>query len=326
MLPQDIPETAIELLRRMKLIRCAEETIAERYSEGKMRCPTHLSVGQEAVGAAAGLALDANDHCVSTHRCHAHYLGKGGDLMAFMAELYGKETGCSSGRGGSMHLVDLSVGFLASTAIVGNSIPLGVGAALSNKIQRNGRIACVFLGDAAVESGVFHEAANFAVLRKLPVLFVCENNLYSVYTHLWDRQPEGREIWEWVAAVGMRSENGDGNDAWATYAKLRNIIEHVREGQGPAFVEFYTYRWREHCGPHYDNDLGYRSEQEFKKWKALDPIPRFEKTLLGLGVLDEQGIRAIERDISQAVNDAFDFAEDSPFPPREHAFTHLFAE
>jgi len=174
------PDLRRELLFQMKRIRRVEEQIAARYPEGRMRCPTHLSTGQEAVAAAVGKALRRDDLAVSGHRAHAHYLGKGGDLKAMIAEIYGKVGGCSRGRGGSMHLIDVSVGFEGSTAIVANSIPVGVGMALAAKLKKSGQVSCVFFGDGAVEEGVFYDSVNFAVVKQLPVLFLCENNLYSV--------------------------------------------------------------------------------------------------------------------------------------------------
>src|SRR5689334_37007 len=172
------PELSRKLLFDMLRIRAVEESIAARYSEQKMRCPTHLSVGQEGVSAAIGAVLRHTDLAVSGHRAHAHYLAKGGDLKAMIAEIYGKATGCSRGKGGSMHLVDESVGFMGSTAIVGGTVPVGVGLAYPMKLKRSDQITCIFLGDAVVETGVFFESVNFAVLKKLPVLFLCENNLY----------------------------------------------------------------------------------------------------------------------------------------------------
>lgn len=225
-----------------------------------------------------------------------------------------------------MHLTDLSVGFLASTAIVGNSIPIGVGAALTNKLLRNGAVSCVFLGDAAVEEGAFHEAANFAVLKGLPVLFLCENNLYSVYTHLRDRQPATRQIWEWAGAYGLRSAQGDGNDAWPTYVQILEAVDRIRAGGGPEFLEFRTYRWREHCGPFYDNDLGYRTLAEFEEWKTRDPIGRLKATLLAAGILTETDVRRVEQETLAEVTQAFRFAEESAFPGKEEACTLLFSE
>ncbi len=318
------PKVAIQLFQCMKLIRFVEEAIANRYSEQKMRCPTHLSIGQEAVAAGVCLSLNRDDQVFGTHRSHAHYIAKGGDIKAMIAEIYGKTTGCSSGKGGSMHLVDLSVGFMGSTSIVGNTIPVGVGAALANRLHKNGRISCVFFGDAAVEEGVFHESANFAVLKKLPVLFVCENNLYSVYSPLKVRQPEGREIWKFAAAYGMPSDHGDGNDALEVFEKAQTALEHIRRGDGPYFLEFATYRWREHCGPNFDNDLGYRTEEEYLSWKEKDPLKLLELQLLGQGIIRRDDIEEMRVNIQQEVDQAFDFAERSPFPDPKEAFTGLY--
>jgi len=320
------PEVAIELFRCMKRIRIVEETIADRYSEQKMRCPTHLSIGQEAVAAGVCFALNRDDQVFGTHRSHAHYIAKGGNIKAMVAEIYGKATGCSSGKGGSMHLVDLPVGFMGSTSIVGNTIPVGVGAALANQLYNNGKVCCIFFGDAAVEEGVFHESANFAVLKKLPVLFVCENNLYSVYSPLEVRQPEGREIWKFVAAYGMASAHGDGNDVLEVFEKTQTAFEHIRRGDGPYFLEFATYRWREHCGPNFDNEIGYRTEEEYLSWKEKDPIALLESQLLAQGAIRQADIEEMERATQVEVDDAFDLAERSPFPDPEEAFKGLYRE
>src|SRR3989442_1358391 len=226
----------------MKRIRFVEEEIAARYAEGGMRCPTHLSIGQEAVAAAVGAALRRDDLAVSGHRAHAHYLAKGGSLKAMIAEIYGKATGCARGKGGSMHLIDESAGFMGSTAIVGGTVPVGVGLAYGMKLRRTSQVSCIFMGDAVAEAGVFFESVNFAVLKKLPVLFVCENNLYSVYSPLRVRQPEGRRIHEMVSAMGMPADHGDGNDAPLVYEAVAEGIEAIRAGEGPRFFEFATYR------------------------------------------------------------------------------------
>ena len=309
----------IAVFRRMVLIRTVEETIAERYSEERMRCPTHLSIGQEAVAAAAGLAVGSCDYAVSTHRGHAHYLGKGGDVGALIAELYGKVGGCSRGRGGSMHLVDQSVGFMGSTAIVGNSIPVGVGLGLACQLEGTGRLSVVFLGEGAVEQGVFYESANVAAVRSLPVLFVCENNLYSVYSPLAYRQPEGRRIHEMVEAIGIPGMWADGNDADASLQVLEQAVSEIRSGRGPRFVELETYRWREHCGPNYDNDLGYRSAQEFEAWEARDPVVRYGERLSEEGILDAGAMDEVTRSTKMEVDEAFAFAESSPFPDASEA-------
>jgi len=318
------PEVRIALLREMMRIRAYEEAIAERYAEGKMRCPTHLSIGQEAVPAALSQILRKTDLAVSSHRAHAHYLGKGGDGEKFIAEIYGKVTGCSAGKGGSMHLVDLNVGFKGSTAIVGNTIPIGVGLALGLRLSGATDISVVYLGDAAVEEGAFYEAANFAALRSLPVLFVCENNLYSVYSHISVRQPKGREIYRMVEAMGMRSLHADGNDVEAAYRCLQPEVERLRSGEGPCFVEFSTYRWREHCGPNFDNHIGYRTEQEYETWKAQDPVSRQTEVLKKEKVLNSASLNEIEATIGAEVARAFEFAERSPFPGVADAFDHVF--
>jgi len=301
-----------------------EEAIAHRYSEWKMRCPTHLSIGQEAVSAAIGLVLRKSDFAVSGHRAHGHYLGKGGDLKRMIAEIYGKASGCSGGKGGSMHLVDRSVGFMGSTAIVGGTIPVGVGLGLSIKLHGTDQVSAVFFGDAAVEEGVFFESVNFSVLKRLPVLFVCENNLYSVYSSLRVRQPENRKIFNMVGALGIENGHGDGNDAREVYSMMSKAAEAIRRGEGPCFLEFMTYRWREHCGPNYDNDIGYRTIEEFDRWKKRDPIALFEKKTIEQGLISDEDLRKIGKNIKDEVDEAFDFAEKAPFPPAEEAFNHLF--
>ena len=228
-----IDRTEVDGLMRWSVDTTGEEEIAARYSEWKMRCPTHLSIGQEAVAAAVGKVLRRDDFAVSGHRAHAHYLGKGGNLPAMIAELYGKATGCSRGRGGSMHLIDLSVGFEGSTAIVANSIPVGVGLALAAKLKNTGQVSCIFFGDGAVEEGVFYESVNFAAVKKLPVLFLCENNLYSVYTPLHIRQPAVRKIHAMARGLGLESCDGDGNDVESVYQITADAVNRLRRASPP---------------------------------------------------------------------------------------------
>jgi pyruvate dehydrogenase E1 component alpha subunit len=320
------PDVSRRLLRDMIRIRRVEEAIAERYGEQKMRCPTHLSIGQEAPAAAAGAVLKATDLAVSGHRAHAHYLAKGGDLPAMIAELYGKATGCSRGKGGSMHLVDESVGFMGSTAIVGGTVPVGVGLALSRSLIGQGEIVCIFIGDAVMETGAFYESANFAATHKLPVLFVCENNLYSVYSPLEVRQPKDRSIAKTAAALGLHATEGDGNDMRATYDLIEAAASRLRAGQGPQFVELATYRWREHCGPMYDNDIGYRTEAEFEAWRQRDPIELFAQQLSLEGLVDQAWTVAVTSEIDREIENAFAFAAASPFPDPAEAFTDLYSQ
>jgi TPP-dependent pyruvate/acetoin dehydrogenase alpha subunit len=318
------PGIAKQLLFQMRRIRHVEQEIARRYGEGKMRCPTHLSVGQEAVSAAVGLALRQSDLAVSGHRAHAHYLGKGGNLPAMLAEIYGRIGGCSRGKGGSMHLIDESVGFMGSTAIVAGTVPVGVGLAYGMKCARTDQVSCIFHGDAAVEAGVFAESVNFAVVKKLPVLFVCENNLYSVYSPLRVRQPEGRSIAAMAQGLGMQSGSGDGNDVALVFAKTAEALAGIRAGGGPRLLEFSTYRWLEHCGPNFDNDLGYRTEAEYLDWKAKEPIARYESALLVQGIVADTEVAQIDLAIRREVQAAFEFAEASPFPDTASAYMDLY--
>lgn len=315
----------IALLRGMKRIRLVEQGIAERYPGGKMRCPTHLSIGQEAAAMGVGAALEKSDQAVSTHRAHAHYLAKGGDLKSMLAEIYGKSTGCCHGRGGSMHLTDPSVGFIGSTAIVGNSIPIGVGLGLSLKVKKNNGVSAVFFGDGCTEEGAFYESMNFAAVAELPILFVCENNLYSVYSPLSIRQPKGREIYKLAESIGVPSTIVDGNDVEAVYQATAKALEYIRSGKGPFFMELTTYRWLEHCGPSYDNNIGYRSEEEFLSWKARDPIGLYQDLLISRGVISSSDINEMCNDLADEIRIAFSFAETSPFPDENEAYLGLYA-
>ena len=297
-----------KLFESMLRIRLVEESIANKYSEQKMRCPTHLSIGQEAIAVGVCANLTSQDQVLSTHRAHAHYLAKGGCLNSMMAEIYGKASGCSKGMGGSMHLIDTSVGFMGSTAIVGNTIPVAVGLALEKKLTHKKSIACVFFGDGATEEGAFYESVNFAIIHSLPILFICENNLYSVYSGLEVRQPVDRKIYKMVRAMGISAQHGNGNDVEEVARKVKQAKTMILKSGGPQFLEFDTYRWREHCGPNFDNNIGYREESEFLKWKKKDPLKNF---------YSENSQKYIDRkidSISQEIDDAHQFADDSKFP------------
>ncbi len=315
-----------QLLRKMYFIRLVEEEIAERYNQGQMRCPVHLSIGQEGVPAGFSLASRRSDFAVSTHRGHAHYLAKGGDLRAMISEIYGKSTGCSKGKGGSMHLIDLAVRFMGSTAIVGNSIPIGVGLGLSAQLTGTDDVSCVFLGDGAIEEGVFFESLNFAAVKQLPVLFICENNFYSVYSPLSVRQPPSRDIAKMISAFGVKSISAEGNDALAVYEQLSSAFAEIRSGSGPIFIEFSTYRWREHCGPAFDDELGYRSSEEVAFWKAKDPIVKMTMELERTIPRFESKIASDLKEIKSEIHSAFKFAEEAPFPSPEERFLGVFAD
>jgi len=319
------PETLKQLYYQMLRIRAVEEKIAELYPEQEMRCPVHLCIGQEAVAAGVCANLSRNDYVLSTHRSHAHYLAKGGDLKAMIAELYGKVTGCSKGKGGSMHLVDISVGFLGATPIVGSTVSIAVGVAFGSVMRGEHRVTVVFFGDAAAEEGVFHESLNFTMLKKLPVVFVCENNLYSVQSPLSVRQPEEREIFELAKGHGMESYHGDGNDVIKVYQLVERAIGKARQGGGATFLEFKTYRWREHCGPYDDFDLGYRTESEFQEWRRRCPIDMLKERLLSDGVFCNQDIDDMVSDLEAEIAEAVVFAKESAFPEKQLLLEHIYA-
>lgn len=308
------PDLQAELFRCMLRIRLVEEAIAEAYPRQEMRCPVHLSIGQEAVAAGTAAALARADLAMSGHRSHAHYLAKGGDLRKMIAELMGRQNGCCRGRGGSMHLIDRSVGFMGAVPIVGSTIPIAVGLAFAEKLRGQTRVTAAFLGEAATEEGVFHESANFASLHRLPVLFVCENNLYSVYSPMAVRQPAHRAVFEVASAHGIPACQVDGNDPEAVFTQVVAARRHVRGGQGPYFLECKTYRWREHCGPGFDNHIGYRKEAEFLDWKKRDPLENYSRKLISAGLLTEEGVHELSKKISAEIAEAMAFGRKSPFP------------
>lgn len=296
-----------------------EEEIAKRYPEQQMRCPVHLSIGQEAAAVGVCGALQTTDWAFSGHRNHAHYLAKGGNLKAMLAEIYGKATGCCGGKGGSMHLTDQAAGFIGATPIVGSTVPIAVGAALTAQREGKGRVVVVFLGDGAMEAGVVHESLNFAALKELPILFACENNLYSVYSPLEVRQPPQRSISDLAAGHGVKTVQADGNNAQEVYDKACAAVHDLRQGQGPVFMELPTYRWLEHCGPGYDNDIGYRTEAEFREWKQRDPLVISSQQ--SSAVLESAEIDAIREEIEAA----FSAAISDPFPDPASAGLHVYA-
>lgn len=312
----------IGFYEHMLRIRLVEEAIADHYAEGEMRCPVHLSVGQEAAAVGVCEAMARTDKVYSTHRCHAHYLAKGGDLKRMFAEICGKAAGCIGGRGGSMHLMDVEKGMMASVPIVSSSIPLAVGSALADKRQRNGKVTVTFFGDASIEEGVFHESANFAQLHKLPVIFVCENNLYSVYTHLSLRQPD-RPLTDVARAHGMKAVQADGNNVEETFRVTSEALARARAEEGPTFLLLDTYRWREHCGPSFDNNIGYRTEAEFQDWETRDPL-RALRARIGTALSAERE-KAMTAAISADVEDARAFARSAPLPDPSQATLHVYA-
>ena len=313
----------LALLHKTALrIRLIESRIAEKYSEGNMRCPVHLSIGQEIPSAIFQQLAKPGDTAISTHRAHAHYLAMGGNLPRMIAEIFGKVTGCAKGRGGSMHLIDLEKGFLGSSAIVGNSIPIGVGVGYAKQLNKDHGVSFIFLGDGSTEEGSFFESANFAAVHKLPVVFVLENNLYSVYTGLSPRQPENRSMTSLACAIGLKCETAEDSDFTDTFLKMSSLTQYAREGYGPCLVEIKTYRRLEHCGPNDDDDLGYRPSLELSKLKDIDLIAKLEKLLK----LSTEENSAIVANIQSEIEEAFNFADSSPFPSYAEVISDVYAK
>jgi pyruvate dehydrogenase E1 component alpha subunit len=307
----------------MCLIRKVQLKIEELYHLDEMKTPVHLSIGQEAISTGVCSALRKDDYVFSNHRSHGHYLAKGGDLKAMIAELYCRETGCSGGRGGSMHLVDTSVGLMGSSSIVAGGIPLAVGAALSSKLSGINRIAVAFFGDGAVDEGVLYESVNFALLRKLPVLFVCENNFYSVCSPTKNRH-SADNIYQRFSGMGLPGYRVDGTDVVAVYQLTKKLVQAARIGEGPAFMECRAYRWRGHAGAGSDVKMGYRAQEEIDQWLKLCPLDSYEKRLTCSGMINQKQIDDVNSQIRNQVEEAFRYARESPLPEGKTIMKWLF--
>jgi TPP-dependent pyruvate/acetoin dehydrogenase alpha subunit len=308
------------IYRSLRLIRRAEEEVARVYPSNKIKSPVHLSIGQEAVAVGVCEALRPDDVVSPTYRGHAAFLAKGGELKAMMAELYGKATGVSGGKGGSMHLIDMSHNVLGASAVVGTTIPVALGYALALKRTRTDRVVVAFFGDGATEEGVFAESLNFAALHKLPILFVCENNFYAIHTPITKRWATQR-LCERVETYGIPAHQIDDGDVLKIRAIAVDAVAKIRRGEsGPIFLECRTYRWREHVGPNEDFDAGYRARTDLEPWVEDDQVAKLGAKLPD--VLRAEIDASIERDIADAVA----FAESSDFPGPEALRTHVFAE
>jgi len=312
-LPDLNVEHAVALLRQMLLIRRFEEKSAELYTLGKIHGFLHLYIGEEAVAVGAMHALTADDEIVSTYREHGHAIARGVSPAAVMAEMYGKANGCSRGRGGSMHLFDVEKRFFGGNAIVAGGLPLAVGLALANKLQGRARATVCFFGDGAVDEGEFHESLNLAALWKLPVLFLCEKNLYAMGTGL-ERHQSQTDIQAKAQAYAMQGEAVDGMDVLAVEASVKRVIETIRGGAGPCLLEARTYRYRAHSM--YDPEL-YRGKAEAEQWKQRCPIESFAARLRESGLLVEDDWKRLEASVVAEVADAVAAAEAGPWEPLE---------
>lgn len=307
------------LYRSLYRIRRLEEEVARVYPTDKIKSPVHLSIGQEAVSVGVCLALAPQDVVFGTYRGHALYLAKGGDLKRMVAELYGKATGCTKGKGGSMHLIAPDQGVMGTSAVVGTTIANAIGYAYALRYGRRNSIVASFFGDGATEEGVFAESLNFAVLKRLPILFICENNRYAIHTHQSQRQGTPA-VCPRARAHGLPSERIDGNDILLLCQRAEEVVSRIRSGVGPWFLEVLTYRWKEHVGPNEDYDLGYRSKEEATPWIRDDPVRHVGEAL-------SPAVRArLEEEVEQEIAAAFAFAEASPYPEPEELLCDVFKE
>ena len=310
-----------EILR----IRRIEEKISQKYHEMKMRCPVHLSIGQEAIAVGVSSQLSKNDQIVSNHRSHAHYLAKGGDLKSMLSELYGKKNGCSGGRGGSMNLIDKNVNFILSLPIVGSTIPIGVGLSFEKKINNKNELVIIYLGDAATEQGIFYESLNFAKTNNLKCLFIIENNFYSVYTNL-NKRRAFTNLKEIDNIFKIQTYRSNGNKVLDVVNATSNAIKYIKNNSNPAIIILDTFRYLEHCGPNNDDHLNYREEKEIKTWKKNCPLLNFSKILNKEKILNKNRVDFYENKIKKEINNSFKHAENSIFPNSRSVYENIYAK
>jgi TPP-dependent pyruvate/acetoin dehydrogenase alpha subunit len=316
------PETTLaaeRAYRSLYLIRRVEEVLADIYPSDKIKSPVHLSIGQEAVSVGVCAALRPDDVVFGTYRGHAAYLAKGGDLRGMIAELYGKRGGTAKGKAGSMHLIDVRQGVMGMSAIVGTTIPHAAGYAYALTTRGSDAVVVCFFGDGATEEGVFYETLNFAALKRLPILFVCENNGYAIHSPIAQRQ-RNTNISERAGAFGMQTDRLASDDVFAVFAAARKAVAALRQGEGPRFLEVATYRWREHVGPGEDFAAGYRSRVDAQRWMDNDQVRRVA------ALLPQSVQTAIEDQVEREIAEAVEFAERSPFPEPEELFTDVYAD
>lgn len=316
----------LKLYYEMLRIRLAEEHFVTPILDGTIKCPVHLYTGQEAIAAGVGINLKKQDYVFGNHRSHGHYLSKGGDLKKMMAEVYCRETGCCKGRGGSMHLIDKENGVMGIAPIVAGTISLALGAALSSSVRKDSGVTVTFFGDGSTGEGVLYESMNFAAIKKLPIIFACENNLYSTHLPIHEiRVPA--PIADVPASFGITSLRVDGNDALAVYDAAKESVDKCRNGKGPVFIEFLTYRMRGHVGPD-DNIQGTHTDirplEEIEEWKKKDPLKRLENYIKINFPENYQEISIINQKVKTEIDEAVNFAVNSKFPQSDEVENYVF--
>jgi pyruvate dehydrogenase E1 component alpha subunit len=325
---QAVPSTSgldadrlLEGLRLMLTIRLFDERALALYRAGEMRGTTHPYIGMEAVGVGVMLALRADDYVTSTHRGHGHTIAKGGDPRRMMAELLGRATGYSGGKGGSMHIADMDKHMLGANGIVGGGMGLATGAALTARLQQTGAVAICFFGDGALEQGILHETTNLAAIWKLPVVYVCENNQYAMSARS-DWSVAGGDPARRAAGYGIPGISVDGMDLFTVHAQATELVERARRGDGPSYLVCNTYRFHGH---HAGDPLNYREKEEVERWRQQDPIERVKSAIVERGVLAADEIADLERRIEAQIDEAVEFARSSPDPTPDQLMTDIYA-
>jgi len=318
-------ETALGLYQTILRIRRTEERIVEIYPTDKIQSPVHLCIGQEAVSAGVCLALDRTDHLYGTYRSHGIFIAKGGDLKKLFAELYARDSGCARGKGGSMHLVAPEVGLMGCSAVVASTIPVATGDALASEMQGRKRVVVAFFGDGAVDEGVFFESINFAALKNLPIIFVCENNRYAIHSKVSARHKQ-TEIYRFGEGLGVEGRRFDGNAVEEVYASMRQAVDSVRKGGGPLLLEYLTYRWYEHVGPNLDHYEAYRDRKYLTEAAQRDPLKLAREFLRTRHGISEEIFEGLDARARQEVEEAVEFAERSPLPEPAQLYEGLFQE
>lgn len=315
-------EQMIEMYKTMLKIRNFENEAMALFANGSIPGFVHLYLGEEAVATGVCANLNNSDYITSTHRGHGHIVAKGGDLKFMMAELYGKETGYCKGKGGSMHIADATKGILGANGIVGAGHNIAVGAGVSIAYRKTDQVCVCFFGDASTNQGTFHESLNLASVWKLPVVFVCENNLYGISTSQ-SRHQAIKDISDRAVAYNIPGVTVDGNDVFAVYEAAKEAIKRARDGQGPTLIECKTYRHR----GHFEGDPGaYKPTEEVQEWMAKDPIPRYEAFLLENDVLDEKSLKAVQQEMNDLLKEAVDFAQNSAYPSLESVVEDIYTD
>lgn len=317
-------EILLDMYTRMLTIRRFEERMLEQMMAGALPGGVHTYIGEEAVGVGVCANLRTEDRITSTHRGHGHIIAKGGDVKKMMAELFGKRTGYCKGKGGSMHIADFSLGILGANGIVGGGLPTAAGSALASQLRGDDQVTVCFFGDGAANQGTFHEAVNLSAVWKLPVIYICENNLYAVTTPV-AKSISIEDVADRGASYGIPGMAIDGQDIMAVYEATAEAVKRAREGDGPSLIECKTYRFMGHMGGKEVFEGSYRTEEEVEEWKKRDPITMFEADLLKMGVLTKEDADGIDKQINAEMDEAVAFAEQSPLPEPEEALEDLYA-